>query len=72
MTFDSCGNCRKAMAGPSPQLFRAMLSFLSASFSKLISDGCGSCRCCHEAMSCLSLLLVFYSFCDVEFLPVDL
>ena len=32
MTFDSCGNCRKAMAGPSPQLFRAMLSFLSGSF----------------------------------------
>ena len=32
MTFDSCGNCRKAMAGPSPQLFRAMLSFLWASF----------------------------------------
>ena len=26
MTFDSCVNCRKAMAGPSPQLFRAMLS----------------------------------------------
>ena len=23
MTFDSCGNCRKAMAGPSLQLFRA-------------------------------------------------
>ena len=32
MTFDSCGSCRKAMAGPSPQLFRAMLSFLSGSF----------------------------------------
>ena len=30
MTFDSCANCRKAMAGPSPQLFRAMLSFLRA------------------------------------------
>ena len=31
MTFDSCGSYRKAMAGPSPQLFQAMLSFLSAS-----------------------------------------
>ena len=31
MTFDSCGNCRKAMAGPSPQLFQAMLSFFSLS-----------------------------------------
>ena len=32
MTFDSCGSCRKAMTGPSPRLFRAMLSFLSGSF----------------------------------------
>ena len=31
MTFDSCGNCRKAMAGPSPRLFQAMLSFFSPS-----------------------------------------
>ena len=28
MTSDSCDSCHKAMAGPSPQLFQAMLSFL--------------------------------------------
>ena len=31
MTFDSCDSYRKADSGPSPQLFQAMLSFLSAS-----------------------------------------
>ena len=35
MTFDSCGNCRKAMAGPSLQLFQAMLSFLSPSDARI-------------------------------------
>ena len=35
MTFDSCGNCRKAMAGPSPQLFQAMLSFFSPSDARV-------------------------------------
>ena len=35
MTFDSCGNCRKAMAGPSLQLFQALLSFFSPSDARI-------------------------------------
>ena len=61
MTFDSCGSCRKAMAGPSPQLFRAMLSFLSGSFvqeAQLIAALAIVKRCCDHQFNRLGQLLV--------------
>ena len=69
MTFDSCGSCRKAMAGPSPQLFRAMLSFLSGSFvqeAQLIAALAIVKRCCDHQFNRLGQLLV----CEVMASPV--
>ena len=55
MTFDSCGNYRKAMAGPSPQLFQAMLSFLSASDARIGK----TCECTMTASD--AALAVFFA-----------